>query len=304
MHATIPSGMQESRRRFLELVGEVRAELHRYCARMTGSVADGEDVVQDVLARAYYELPELKELPALRPWLFRIAHHRALDLLRRYDRRMSEPLEVAMDSPADPNVEPGGAAARRDAVRLAVSRFLEISPAQRSCVILKDVLGHSLEEIAALLDLSVPAVKAALHRGRARLRELSAAPSPEGRPAPDVSPALVRYAALFNARDWDGVRAMLVDDVKLDLVSREKRSGRRDVGHYFANYDKVADWRLVPGWLDGREVLAVFRSPGDVRPGYFIEIGVRQGRIAAIRDFRYVPYIGEEAEIELAPTKA
>ena len=71
--------LEEGRRQFLALVDEVRPELHRYCARMTGSVADGEDVVQDTLARAYYQLPELKELPPLRPWLFRIAHDPAID---------------------------------------------------------------------------------------------------------------------------------------------------------------------------------------------------------------------------------
>jgi DNA-directed RNA polymerase specialized sigma24 family protein len=68
---------------------------------MTGSIADGEDIAQDTLARASYELPELNELSAMRSWLFRIAHNRALDYLRRYERRMGEPLEVAADIPAD-----------------------------------------------------------------------------------------------------------------------------------------------------------------------------------------------------------
>jgi RNA polymerase sigma factor (sigma-70 family) len=292
---SIFSKLQESRREFLALVEDIRPDLHRYCARMTGSIADGEDVVQDTLARAYYELSELRELPALRPWLFRIAHNRALDYLRRYERRMSEPLEVAMEIPIDDALDPENALAREQAVRAAVSRFLELAPAQRSCVILKDVLDYSLDEVAALLELSVPAVKAALHRGRARLRELS-----ENATGPrPVSPALVRYAALFNARDWDGVRAMLVDDVKLDLVSRSKRVGREPVSGYFSNYDKVSDWHLAPGRLDGREVLAVFRDPRAARPGYFIELTLIGGQVAAIRDFRYVPYIAREAQIEL-----
>ena len=88
----------EGRRRFLELVADLRPELHRYCARMTGSVADGEDIVQETLARAYYVLPEMETMPALRPWLFRIAHNRALDHLRRYEVRMGEPLETVQDS--------------------------------------------------------------------------------------------------------------------------------------------------------------------------------------------------------------
>jgi RNA polymerase sigma factor (sigma-70 family) len=295
----ILSELQEARQQFLALVAEVRPELHRYCARMTGSIADGEDVVQDTLARAYYELSELKELPPLRPWLFRIAHNRAIDYLRRYERRMSEPLDAVMEFAADGAVEPDNALAREDAVRTAVSRFLELPPAQRSCVILKDVLEHSLEEIAPMLELSVPAIKAALHRGRTRLRELSAAREQTSIRA--SSPAVVRYAQLFNARDWDGVRAMLAEDVKLDLVTRWKAGGRRPVGTvYLTNYDASSDWHLVPGWLDAREVLAVFLDSRDARPAYFIELAVVDGQIAAIHDFRYVPYIGREAAIELS----
>lgn len=298
MDDSILTGLQESRRRFLALVSEVRPELHRYCARMTGSVADGEDIVQDALARAYYELADLSEVPALRPWLFRIAHNRALDHLRARERRRSEPSGVALEGATEAKDDPESATARDDAVRLAVSRFLEIAPAQRCCVVLKDVLGHSLEEIGALLDFSVPAVKAALHRGRARLAELSAS-SPSRPPARAVSPALARYAALFNARDWDGVRAMLQDDVRLDLVSRERRRGRAEVGHYFENYGRSAGWRLLPALLDGREVLAVLRGVEDVHPGYFVEVGFADGRVASIRDFRYVPYIALEAAFEL-----
>ncbi len=290
------SRLEDGRRQFLALVADVRPELHRYCARMTGSVADGEDVVQDTLARAYYELSELKEVPPLRPWLFRIAHNRAIDYLRRYERRMSESLDGVLESVADEGLEPDGALARDQAVHAAVSRFLELAPAQRSCVILQDVLDHSLDEIAALLELSTAAVKAALHRGRARLRELAAVPVPAASPRP-VSPALARYTALFNARDWDGVRAMLVDDVRLDLVSRWQRAGRREVGGYFTNYDRLHDWHLVPGWLDGRQVLAVLRDP---QPAYLIVLTLAGDRVAAIRDFRYVPYIAREAAIQLS----
>ncbi len=301
---SIVARLKESRQRFLDLVSEVRPELHRYAARMTGSIADGEDVVQDTLARAYYELAELKEQPALRPWLFRIAHNRALDVLRRHDRRMREPLELVMDHAADADLDPENAEARGEAVRLAVSRFLEIAPVQRSCVILKDVLEYSLSEIADMLELSIPAVKAALHRGRTRLGEISQAAGPV--PSPTPSPELVRYAALVNARDWDGVRAMLLEDAKLDLVSREKRSGRENVSHYFANYARYAettDFHFEPGWLDGRPVLAVFWNSEDARPSYFIELEVEDGRVRAIRDFRYVPYIGREAAITLATAR-
>lgn len=263
---------------------------------MVGSITDGEDIVQDTLARAYYELSEHKELPPLRPWLFRIAHNRALDYLRRYERRMSEPLEAAMEIASAEPANPDNALARDQAMRAAISRFLELPPLPRTCVILKDVLDHSLEEIAETLDITLPAAKSGLHRGRARLRELAEAPGPEAR-SRTVSEALTRYAALFNARDWDGIRTMLVDDVKLDLVTRVKARGAY-VRNYFINYDAVQNWRVEPGLLDGREMLAMYNNAQDNHPSYFVELTFVDDRIVNIRDFRFVSYIAHEAVFE------
>ncbi|SEA20048.1 RNA polymerase sigma factor [Variovorax sp. YR216] len=297
---SIIAALEEGRRRFLALVGDIRPELHRYCTRMTGSVADGEDVVQDTLARAYYQLPELKELPPLRPWLFRIAHNRAIDHIRHEAHRVSEPIDLALDVADREDHAPDQALARSQAVHAALSCFLQLAPAQRGCVILKDVLDHSLEEIADELQLSVQAVKAALHRGRQLLRALPPSATETRPPQKPVSPELARYATLFNARDWDGVRAMLADDVRLDLVSRRKAAGRREVSLYFGNYGRVSDWHLVPAHLDGHEVLAVMREPAAARPGYFVELQWRDGLLIAIRDYRYVPYIAREAALVLA----
>jgi RNA polymerase sigma factor (sigma-70 family) len=291
--------LEQGRRQFLALVDHVRPELHRYCTRMTGSVADGEDVVQETLARAYYELSQLKEMPALRPWLFRIAHNRAIDHWRHEAARASEPIEAAAEIAGAAALEPDNALARRQAVQAALACFLALAPAQRGCVILKDVLDHSLEEIAAELELSVPAVKAALHRGRAALQALVDAPPPQAiRPRP-TSPALRRYASLFNAHDWDGVRSLLADDVRLDLVSRRKAAGRRDVGMYFSNYGRTAGWHLVPARFEGREVLAVLAEPKAGAPRYFVELSWRGDEVVAIRDFRYVAYIVQEGSFEL-----
>jgi RNA polymerase sigma factor (sigma-70 family) len=283
-------------RQFLALIHDIRPELHRYCARMTGSVIDGEDVVQDTLARAYYELSRLRELPALRTWVFRIAHNCAIDYLRRRDRRADDrPLEGSRDFPDDA-VGADAALERAEAVHVAIARFVALAPAQRACVILKDVLDYSLEDIAAMLDTTSLAVKAALHRGRVRLRER--ADEPPAAPPRSPTPEVVRYAELFNARDWEGVRAMLVNDVKLDLVSREKRIGLQQVGNYFTNYGRTHDWYMTLAWLDGREVVAVRRDLTDPRPSYVIEIMLTQGRVTTIRDFRYVPYIAQEGVFE------
>jgi RNA polymerase sigma-70 factor (ECF subfamily) len=286
--------MREERIRFLDMVADVRAELHRYCARMVGSAADGEDVVQDALARAYYELAGLREMPAMRAWLFRIAHNRALDWLRRYEVRMGEPLEEE-DVHVSPTGDPEELLARKEAVQAALSRFMELAPAQRSCVILADVLEHTVEEIAELLDLTVPAVKAALVRGRTRLRELPRVAPVQPTPI-CVSPELSRYIDLFNARDWDGVRAMLADDVKLDLVARAKSAGKRQVSVYYTNYAAYSGWRMAPAMLDGREVIAAYRGEG-AEPAYYIELQWQAGKLAAIRDYFFVPYILRDVKL-------
>ena len=300
--STVPADLigllEQGRRQFLALVEHVRPELHRYCTRMTGSVADGEDVVQETLARACYELSQLRELPPLRPWLFRIAHNRAIDHWRHEAYRTSEPLDAAAEIADQALREPDELLARKQAVQAAISLFLELAPAQRGSVILKDVLEHSLDEIAVELNLSVPAVKAALHRGRLALQQRADAPR-AAPPAREASPALRRYASLFNTHDWDGVRALLADEVRLDLVSRRKAAGRREVATYFTNYDRAPDWHLTPAWLDGREVLAVLPEPASLTPRYFIELGWLNGLVATIRDFRYVPYIVQDKPIEL-----
>src|SRR5579859_6961688 len=68
---------------FLETIATLRLSLHRYCARMTGSVMDGEDVVQDSLFEAYRKLDQFDDNRPLKPWLFRIAHNRCIDFLRK-----------------------------------------------------------------------------------------------------------------------------------------------------------------------------------------------------------------------------
>jgi hypothetical protein len=178
---------------------------------------------------------------------------------------------------------------------------VQLAPTQRSCVILKDVLEFSLQEIAAQLEISIESVKAALHRGRNRLRELSAAAQtvPDGMPA-SVSPTIQRYADLFNARDWDGVRAMLIDDVNLDVVDATKRHGRKDVGVYYTNYSRRDNWYVAPATLEGRQGLAVFTSRADRHIRNFIELTVSGEQIARIRDFYHVKYFTTEARIECA----
>ena len=292
-----PTPRQEQ---LLALASELRPELHRYSARLMGSVIDGEDVVQDTFARALAALDELEEVPPLRAWLFRIAHNRALDLMRSRAIRAAEPLDAAKEvaDPASP--DPLEVMMRREAVETAVSRFAELPTTQRSVVILKDVLDQSLEEIAAMLDLTVNAVKAHLARGRARLQAINAQAPAQSAPRPP-SPEVARYVALFNQQDWDGLRAMLADDVRLVQSTYPQRVGAANVGMFFGIYSRKPPARLAPAWLEGREVIAVYEDPQAVKPSYLMWLEWRNGRISFIRDTKYVRYVIDDAELILAP---
>src|SRR4051795_7700625 len=85
-----PRNFADAREQFLAMVGGVRPELHRYCARLTGSIIEGEDIVQDTLAKAFYALSLSPEVPPLRPWLFRIAHNAAIDFLKSHGTKYTD----------------------------------------------------------------------------------------------------------------------------------------------------------------------------------------------------------------------
>ena len=290
----------DRRAELLALTGEVRGELHRYCARLMGSVIDGEDVVQDTLARALAALGEIEETPQLRPWLFKIAHNRALDLLRSRTVRKAEPIETASEIADESHPDPMEVLMRQEAVETAVSRFAELPLLQRSVVILKDVLDESLKDIADLLDLTVDAVKAQLARGRARLRDINAQAATLSAVRP-VSAATARYVTLFNAQNWDGLRALLADDVRLHQSTYPVRTGAADVGMFFTIYAKFEGVRLAPAWVEGREVIAVFEEGSGAKPSYFMWLEWRNGHISFIRDYRYARYVVDGAELVLAP---
>jgi RNA polymerase sigma-70 factor, ECF subfamily len=277
------------------LLAEMRPNLHRYCARMTGSVIDGEDVLQDALIKAVESFPSAGPIGNPRGWLFRIAQNTALDFLRRRNRQEALRSGEEVDMIADP----ADAVSNRQIASASLRTFMRLPVAQRSSVILMDVLGCSLQEICEVMDFSLPAVKAALHRGRAQLRELAG--EPDDRPAGKLSEAdrarLGSYVAHFNARDFDAIRAMIADDVRLDLVNKTRMNGKAEVSRYFGNYAKIDDWNLVPGMVEGHPAILVFdpREP-DSAPKYFMLLRWSADKIADIRDFRHAPYIIDGAE--------
>jgi RNA polymerase sigma-70 factor (ECF subfamily) len=273
---------------FEQSLAELRPKLHRYCARMTGSVIDGEDVLQEALVKAVKARGRDAEIAQPERWLFRIAHNAALDFLRRRTRAEARQSNEDPEMIVDRNEE------RPDPDLLSTSlrTFMRLPRVQRSSVILMDVLGYSLSEIGAIMDASLPAVKSALHRGRTRLHEL--AREPDDVPPPELSPTertlLAGYIDCFNARDYDTVRRMLADEVHLDLVNRLQLNGRTEVERYFTNYAKASPRRFALGFVDGRAAMLVYEAnaPDDV--SYFVLLEWTGSSIGHIRDFLYAPY--------------
>lgn len=275
-----------AREAFLDAVKEIRPELHRYCARLTGSVIEGEDIVQEALARGFYALSLDPETPPLRPWLFKIAHNAAVDFLKSHGRKYTESHADLADAAGYEEV------ADPSTVRAALARFVALPVSQRSAVILKDVLGHSLEETAATMGTTIMAVKASLVRARAALRD---AADSDALAHASTRASLEKYASLFNAKDWDGVRSLVGEDCRLDLVSKSQRRGKA-VGMYFGRYaNESVTLRLVE--LEGSLALAAF--DGGATPSYFILLDFENELVTGIRDYRYVPYIANEAAYRL-----
>ena len=275
---------------FEDRLKALRPRLHRYCARMTGSTVDGEDVLQDTLVKALHARAQGAAVDNLEGWLFRIAHNTSLDFLRSRARNTVVPLTEDMEAAPIPEA---------DIVAIGFQTFLRLPELQRCAVILKDVLGHSVEEIADIAECSHAAAKSALQRGRAALQRLAQEPEDTRLPLmPDADRRkITTYVHLFRSGDFDAIRAMLADDVKLDLVNRLQLEGRDKIGLYFTRYAEETRWRFAFGAVEGRPAMLVFDSGASMqKPAYFVLIDWRDDRIVAIRDFLFAPYALEATD--------
>ena len=278
---------------FERLLAELRPKLHRYCARMTGSAIDGEDVLQDAFEKAI-KARARGDIAQPERWLFRIAHNAALDFLRRRARAEARQASEDPEMIVDPNeVQPDP-----ELVSTSLRTFMRLPRMQRSSVILMDVLGYSLDDIGDIMRSSVPAVKSALHRGRTRLRELAQEPDDIAPPvlSPTERALLAAYVERFNARDYDAVRAMLAAEVRLDLVNRVRLNGRAQVETYFTNYATSSARRFGLGFVDGTPAMLVYEGAPDA-VSYFVVLSWTGSRVVRIRDFHHARYAVESAAI-------
>jgi len=271
---------------FLETITHLRPSLHRYCSRMTGSVFDGEDVVQEALFQAYRKLEAFDDSRPLKPWLFRIAHNQCIDFLRRREVRQEAEAAIMAEDSVEP-VDPPGPILGRAVEHLV----LALPPKERACVLLKDVFDYSLEEVAELVDSTVGGVKAALNRGRSKLASL---PQPSAQPRranPELSQLLHLYVERFNRRDWDGLRELITADARLRVADRF--AGPLIDAPYFGRYERMTTpWRMAVGEVDGQlAVIRLRQDNGGWMPDSIIRVDMTGDRITRVVDYAHCSWV-------------
>ena len=298
---TIDEGLQaqaaKAWRAYLDIVAPFRPQLHRYCRRLTGEVWDAEDLVQEALMRGFASLGAVQgRIDNPRGYLTRIATNLWLDGRRRAG---AEAAALALESSAPP---PADAADRRE-VRQASARLLSsLSPQERAALVLKEVWGMELSEIAQMLSTSVGAVKAALHRGRGRLAQDAA---PAARRVASV--ALVdAFVARLDAADLPGLLALMLDGGSIEMPGALQEVGR-------AQFERKGSWlwqavnvhpdlppdMRPPKWLNRRvkfqgEPIVLGLLPGAGTVQGITRFDEEDGKIARIRSYCFAPETAAE----------
>jgi RNA polymerase sigma-70 factor, ECF subfamily len=282
-----------------------RSGLLRHCYRMLGSYADAEDLVQDVLLRAWRSRDTYAGEVPLEHWLFRIATNACLNEFARRKRRGLPQLDRAPASPTDPLEAvdaadwltpapdaklfegPARALETRESVALAFLALLQkLPPRQRAVLLLKDVLGWPAEEIATTLELSLGSVNSALHRARETVATGALAPTED--PPPEVLRAYVRS---WEERDIHGLVSLLREDVVFAMPPYANWLHGADAVARFAEVPPLAkSWakgfRLVETRANGQTALVIYRPAGDAyRPTDIQLVRFVDGRLAEATTF-------------------
>ncbi len=263
-----------------------RRELLAHCYRMLGSAHDAEDVVQETYLRAWRGYRQFENRSSVRTWLYRIATNACLTALAHGSRRVlpsglggptddpgSEPVP-APDVPwlqAIPDAwvtdDPAAVVTSRENLRLALVASLQHLAAQpRAVLLLRDVLAFPAADVAAMLDISLAAVKSALQRARARLREVAPSADEVVEPTePRARELLEKYMTAFENADTTLLAEALRHDAALEMVgSRTWFSGRASCLPFLAGVVGVqGDWRMIAIAANGQPAAAAYRRDED-----------------------------------------
>jgi RNA polymerase sigma-70 factor (ECF subfamily) len=240
-----------------------RRGLLAHAYRMLGAFHEAEDVVQDTYLRALRGWPAFEHRSSVRTWLYRIATNVCLSALDGRGRRaLPSGLGPATDDPAAPPdpldasawlepfpSDPADVVTAREGVRLALIAGLQLlPPRQRAVLLLRDVLAFSAAEAGAALDLTVPAVKSALQRARARLDEVAPQRDEVLEPtSPRARELLAGYMAAWEASDPEAFRKVLRADAAIEPVGSRTWFAGRDSCLAFAapSMGAPGDWRMT-----------------------------------------------------------
>jgi RNA polymerase sigma-70 factor (TIGR02960 family) len=299
-------------REFAELTEPHRRELQVHCYRMLGSYDESEDLVQETLLRAWRRRDTFEGRSTVRAWLYRIATNACLDFLDRNPRQPRPypvPATVEPSVPAEPPPfvpwlqpypEPDEAVVEKETIELVFLIAIQhLPPKQRAAVILRDVLDWSANDTAAVLELSVPAVKSALQRARPVLRQHL--PERRSEWAATADPTSEERALLerFMHAAENGDRAAWAE-----LVTEDLRLTMPPAAMWFAGRDAIAgfleqtldpasphyfgDWKALPTRANGQPAYAGYaRRPGTTiyRAQVLDVLRIRDGRVAEITTF-------------------
>jgi RNA polymerase sigma-70 factor (TIGR02960 family) len=317
-HGLLARARAGDRDAFSLLVAPYRRALHVHCYRMLGSLHDAEDLLQESLLRAWRRLDRFEGRSSLRAWLYRIATNACLDALKRRRRRLLPDAYAPPDDPAAmpappvedvPWIEPypdhllpadeGDPERRyelREAIELAFIVAVQLlSARERAVLILRDALGFSARETAAILDASLASVNSALARARAALAGQSGVAAAEARqPRPDDEATLVsRYVRAWEAADVDALVALLREDARMTMPPTPSwYAGREAIAAFFATFlasDLGAGSRLLPTRANGQPAFAVYGRDGGF--GIHHPLGIKvltldaAGKVGAITGF-------------------
>ncbi len=273
---------RESDDEFLVQAEPHRRELLAHCYRMTGSLHDAEDLVQETYLRAWKAYSGFKGESSLRTWLYRIATNTCLTSLEGRKRRpLPSGLGGQAAEPADELVErgevpwleplpedPSAIVESRESVRLAfIAALQHLSPRQRAVVVLRDVLQWKAAEVAEAIGASTAAVNSLLQRARAQLDAVGPDDTLTAPDTPETQDRLARYIAAFENYDIDSLVKMFTAEAVWEMPPFDSwYRGPQAIGsliHLQCPAQGAGDMRLIPVVANGQPGAAMYMREGD-----------------------------------------